>query len=126
MIFDNGNANLPSTWRYLYFYEKGNPQITVAAIQSLIELITTEMQSDNSPPDPAADAFLASTLRYLQFQKQKGGAISEKYEAIKVWNNDRMPRTTFNVIGLNVTAVDIFVEWAAYLAFLVVWGAWCV
>lgn len=70
--------------KYLYFYEKGNPQITVAAIQSLIELITTEMQSDNSPPDPAADAFLASTLRYLQFQKQKGGAISEKYEAIKV------------------------------------------
>ncbi|KAG6773830.1 hypothetical protein POTOM_021167 [Populus tomentosa] len=70
--------------KYLYFYEKGNPQITVAAIQSLIELITTEMQSENSPPDPAADAFLASTLRYLQFQKQKGGAISEKYEAIKV------------------------------------------
>nr|TKS00288.1 hypothetical protein D5086_0000185010 [Populus alba] len=73
--------------KYLYFYEKGNPQITVAAIQSLIELITTEMQSDNSPPDPAADAFLASTLRYLQFQKQKGGAISEKYEAIKIWHS---------------------------------------
>ncbi|KAJ6413271.1 hypothetical protein OIU84_006130 [Salix udensis] len=70
--------------KYLYFYEKGNPQITVAAIQSLIELITTEMQSDNSASDPAADAFLASTLRYLQFQKQKGGAIGEKYEAIKV------------------------------------------
>ncbi|KAF9682172.1 hypothetical protein SADUNF_Sadunf05G0081000 [Salix dunnii] len=70
--------------KYLYFYEKGNPQITVAAIQSLIELITTEMQSDNSTPDPASDAFLASTLRYLQFQKQKGGAIGEKYEAIKV------------------------------------------
>ncbi|KAJ6305110.1 hypothetical protein OIU78_020618 [Salix suchowensis] len=62
--------------KYLYFYEKGNPQITVAAIQSLIELITTEMQSDNSASDPAADAFLASTLRYLQFQKQKGGAIA--------------------------------------------------
>ncbi|KAB5556765.1 hypothetical protein DKX38_007674 [Salix brachista] len=70
--------------KYLYFYEKGNPQITVAAIQSLIELITTEMQSDNSASDPGADAFLASTLRYLQFQKQKGGAIGEKYEAIKV------------------------------------------
>uniref|UniRef100_A0A5B6ZU21 Vacuolar protein sorting-associated protein 35 n=1 Tax=Davidia involucrata TaxID=16924 RepID=A0A5B6ZU21_DAVIN len=70
--------------KYLYFFEKGNSQITVAAIQGLIELITTEMQSDNVTPDPAADAFLASTLRYIQFQKQKGGAVGEKYEPIKV------------------------------------------
>ncbi|XVF15950.1 hypothetical protein REPUB_Repub09cG0200000 [Reevesia pubescens] len=70
--------------KYLYFFEKGNPQINVAAIQSLIELITTEMQSDSSTPDPAADAFFASTLRYIEFQKQKGGAIGEKYEPIKV------------------------------------------
>ncbi|GKV44105.1 hypothetical protein SLEP1_g51324 [Rubroshorea leprosula] len=70
--------------KYLYFFEKGNPQITVAAVQSLIELITTEMQSDSSTPDPAADAFLASTLRYIEFQKQKGGAIGEKYDSIKV------------------------------------------
>ncbi|KAK6237296.1 hypothetical protein QUC31_002765 [Theobroma cacao] len=70
--------------KYLYFFEKGNPQITVAAIQSLIELITTEMQSDSSTPDLAADAFFASTLRYIEFQKQKGGAVGEKYEPIKV------------------------------------------
>ncbi|XVE82455.1 hypothetical protein DITRI_Ditri16bG0005800 [Diplodiscus trichospermus] len=70
--------------KYLYFFEKGNPQITVAAILSLIELITTEMQSDTSTPDPAADAFFASTLRYIEFQKQKGGAIGEKYEPVKV------------------------------------------
>ncbi|KAG2696494.1 hypothetical protein I3843_07G059800 [Carya illinoinensis] len=70
--------------KYLYFFEKGNPQITVSTIQGLIELITTEMQSDTTTPDPAADAFFASTLRYIQFQKQKGGAISEKYEPIKV------------------------------------------
>ncbi|KAJ4841340.1 Vacuolar protein sorting-associated protein 35A [Turnera subulata] len=69
--------------KYLYFFEKGNPQITVAAIQSLIELITTEMQSDSSTPDPAADAFFASTVRYIQFQKQKGGSIGERYESIK-------------------------------------------
>ncbi|KAL3583864.1 hypothetical protein D5086_014925 [Populus alba] len=60
--------------KYLYFFEKGNPQITGTAIQSLIELITPEMQSDNSTPDPAADAFLSRTLGYIQFQKQKGGA----------------------------------------------------
>ncbi|KAK9990136.1 hypothetical protein SO802_025121 [Lithocarpus litseifolius] len=70
--------------KYLYFFEKGNPQITVSTIQGLIELITTEMQSDSTTPDPAADAFFASTLRYIQFQKQKGGAVGEKYEPIKV------------------------------------------
>lgn len=70
--------------RYLYFFEKGNPQITTAAIQGLIELITTEMQSENATTDPAADAFFASTLRYIQLQKEKGGTIGEKYEPIKV------------------------------------------
>ncbi|KAK6938980.1 Vacuolar protein sorting-associated protein 35 [Dillenia turbinata] len=70
--------------KYLYFFEKGNPQITTAAIQSLVELIKTEMQSDTTTLDPASDAFFTSTLRYIQFQKQKGGAIGEKYEPIKV------------------------------------------
>ncbi|OIS97189.1 PREDICTED: vacuolar protein sorting-associated protein 35A-like [Nicotiana attenuata] len=69
--------------KYLYFFEKGVTQITVASIQSLIELITTEMQSETTTSDPAADAFLASTLRYIQFQKDKGGAVGEKYESIK-------------------------------------------
>ncbi|KAL0916715.1 hypothetical protein M5K25_014247 [Dendrobium thyrsiflorum] len=70
--------------KYLYFFEKGNPQITSSAIQGLIELIVNEMQSDNSPSDPSADAFFSSTMRYIQFQKQKGGALGEKYEPIKV------------------------------------------
>ncbi|CAN4109823.1 unnamed protein product [Withania somnifera] len=69
--------------KYLYFYEKGVTQITVASIQSLIELITTEMQRENKTADPAAEALLASTLRYIQFQKDKGGAVGEKYESIK-------------------------------------------
>lgn len=69
--------------KYLYFFEKGNPQITVASIQDLVELITNEMHSDNMTPDPAADAFFASTMRYIQFQKDKGGAVSEKYDSIK-------------------------------------------
>lgn len=43
------------------------------------------MQSDNISPDRSADAFFASTLRYIQFQKQKGGAMGEKYAPIKVW-----------------------------------------
>ncbi|KAK7367269.1 hypothetical protein VNO80_09278 [Phaseolus coccineus] len=70
--------------KYLYFFEKGNLQVTVAAIQGLIELIMNEMQSDATTSDPAADAFLASTMRYIEFQKQKGGTVGEKYEALKV------------------------------------------
>ncbi|XP_027179637.1 vacuolar protein sorting-associated protein 35A-like isoform X1 [Coffea eugenioides] len=70
--------------KYLYFFEKGVTQITVASVQSLIELITNEMQGENATPDPTADAFFASTLRFIQFQKDKGGAVGEKYEAIKV------------------------------------------
>ncbi|KAK9065001.1 hypothetical protein SSX86_016384 [Deinandra increscens subsp. villosa] len=70
--------------KYLYFFEKGNTQITVASIQGLIELVTTEMQSDTATSDPAADAFFSSTMRYIQSQKAKGGATAEKFEPIKV------------------------------------------
>ncbi|GLU04600.1 hypothetical protein SLE2022_217380 [Rubroshorea leprosula] len=70
--------------KYLYFFEKGNQQITSSAIQGLVELINTEMQSDSTTQNPTSDAFFASTLRYIQFQKQKGGLIGEKYESIKV------------------------------------------
>ncbi|XP_068344333.1 vacuolar protein sorting-associated protein 35A-like [Pyrus communis] len=69
--------------KYLYFFEKGNPQITVASVQSLIELVTTELQSDSAVAEPSTDAFFKSTLRYIQFQKQKGGAVGERYEPIK-------------------------------------------
>ncbi|CAL1391986.1 unnamed protein product [Linum trigynum] len=61
--------------RYLYFFEKGNPQITSNMIQDLVELITEEMQSDSVTADPASDAFFASTLQYIRSQKQKGVSI---------------------------------------------------
>ncbi|KAK7280763.1 hypothetical protein RJT34_25830 [Clitoria ternatea] len=70
--------------KYIYYFEKGNPQITSATIQGLIELIMTEMQSDSASAIPASDAFFAGTLRYIQFQKQKGGILGEKYDPIKV------------------------------------------
>ncbi|CAI0382567.1 unnamed protein product [Linum tenue] len=70
--------------KYLYFFEKGNPQITSNMIQDLVELITEEMQSDSVTTDPASDAFFASTLRYIRFQKQKGGSMGEKFEPISV------------------------------------------
>lgn len=70
--------------KYLYYFEKGNQQITNAAIQGLIELITTELQTDSPSTSPAPDAFFTSTLRYIQFQKQKGGVMGERYDSIKV------------------------------------------
>ncbi|KAL4335913.1 hypothetical protein GQ457_07G027160 [Hibiscus cannabinus] len=70
--------------KYLYFFEKGNQQITAAAIQDLIELINTEMQGDSANPGSDPDVFLASTLRYIQFQKQKGGIMGGKFESIEL------------------------------------------
>ncbi|KAL4569052.1 hypothetical protein LXL04_024679 [Taraxacum kok-saghyz] len=71
--------------KYLYFFEKGNTQITVASIEGLIELVTSEMQSDSKgTADPGAEAFFASTMRYIQSQKDKGGATGEKFDPIKV------------------------------------------
>ncbi|KAL0731864.1 hypothetical protein Bca4012_027958 [Brassica carinata] len=72
--------------KYIYFYEKGNPNITPSDIQSLIELINTEMQSDNNGNNTRThlDPFFTSTLRYIRFQKQKGGLISDKYDLIKL------------------------------------------
>ncbi|KAL8126353.1 vacuolar protein sorting-associated protein 35B-like isoform X2 [Apium graveolens] len=70
--------------KYLYFFEKGNQHITSAAIQDLVELIKTEMQSDTTTADPATNAYFSSTLRYIQFQKQKGGLMGEKFDAVKV------------------------------------------
>ncbi|GAU12260.1 hypothetical protein TSUD_02270 [Trifolium subterraneum] len=54
--------------KYIYYYEKGNPQITSATIQGLIELIKTEMQSDSASALPASDPFFASTLSYVENQ----------------------------------------------------------
>lgn len=69
--------------KYLYFFEKGNLQITSAAIQGLIELIKN-MRSDTTTPDRASDAFFASVSRYIQFQKEKGGAMGDLYSSINV------------------------------------------
>ncbi|PPD93661.1 hypothetical protein GOBAR_DD09410 [Gossypium barbadense] len=65
-------------------WSSNNKQITSSAIQGLIELIHTEMQSDSIDPNSVADAFLASTLRYIQFQKQKGGVVGEKFDSVKL------------------------------------------
>ncbi|KAL2632770.1 hypothetical protein R1flu_004249 [Riccia fluitans] len=69
--------------KYLYYYEKGNPQVTSNVIQGLLELIQTEMQSENTVQDPGVDAFFASTIRYIQYQKLKTDEVGERYAAIQ-------------------------------------------
>lgn len=63
--------------RYLYFLEKGNPQVTGDTIQSLAELIRSETKKVESEP------FINSTMRYIEFQRQQDG-MDEKYEKIKM------------------------------------------
>lgn len=70
--------------KYLYYFEKGNTQVTSTIIQGLLELIVTEIQSENTTQDMQVDAFLANTLRYIQFQKQKGDSVAERYSDIQV------------------------------------------
>lgn len=67
--------------RYLYFFEKGIPQITVESVESMIQLIKNE---ESLTSDQSAESFFASTLRFMEFQKQKGGAIGDRYEQVKV------------------------------------------
>ena len=70
--------------RYLYYFEKGNTQVTSTIIQGLLELIVTEIQSENTTQDLQVDAFLANMLRYIQFQKHKGDVVAERYIDIQV------------------------------------------
>ena len=83
LIFPDQQAALCNVnyGRYLYFYEKGVPQITVESVESLIKLIKNE---ESMPSDPSAESFFATTLEFMEFQKQKEGAIGERYQAIKV------------------------------------------
>ncbi|WZZ70329.1 hypothetical protein YC2023_081699 [Brassica napus] len=67
--------------KYLYFYEKGIPQVTVESVESMIQLIKNE---ESLTSDPSAESFFASTLRFMEFQKQKGGVVGDRYEQIKV------------------------------------------
>ncbi|ESQ45384.1 hypothetical protein EUTSA_v10010136mg [Eutrema salsugineum] len=67
--------------KYLYFLEKGNPQVTGDTIQSLAELIRSETKKVESD----AGSFISSTLRYMEFQRQQqDGGMSEKYQKIKM------------------------------------------
>ena len=58
--------------------------MTPTVIQGLIELIVTEMQSEATTHDLQVNAFLASTVRYIQFHKHKDDRAAERYSDIQV------------------------------------------
>ncbi|EPS63448.1 hypothetical protein M569_11336, partial [Genlisea aurea] len=70
--------------KYLYFYEKGVAQIGVESIRDLIELIRKEVPAAEGGDKgaTAADGFFGSTLRYVEFQKEKGGGVGDKYKKL--------------------------------------------
>lgn len=51
-----------------------------------MDFIAEKMQSERAFEDPYVDAFFASTLSYIQFLKQKGGAMGGKYDMIQALN----------------------------------------
>ncbi|WZZ02848.1 hypothetical protein YC2023_088769 [Brassica napus] len=55
--------------------------VTVESVESMIQLIKNE---ESLTSDPSAESFFASTLRFMEFQKQKGGVVGDRYEQIKV------------------------------------------
>lgn len=58
--------------------------MTTTVLQGLLELISTEVSNEATMQDPATEAFYSSTLRHINFQKQKGGEAGDRYEAVKV------------------------------------------
>ncbi|XP_024532264.1 vacuolar protein sorting-associated protein 35B isoform X1 [Selaginella moellendorffii] len=70
--------------KYLYYFEKGVPAVASSLVQGLLELIMTETQSEKTSKDAAVDAFFASTMRYIQSQKQKSDASGERYGTIQI------------------------------------------
>lgn len=72
--------------RYLYYFDRAIPQITATVIQGLVELIITETQSEGSVHEAQVDSYLANTLRYIQYQKQKGDYTADRYSAIQMLN----------------------------------------
>ena len=60
------------------------PQITSTVVQGLVELIVTETQSEGSVHEAQVDTYLANTLRYIQFQAQKGDFTADRYSTIQI------------------------------------------
>ncbi|KAG0562429.1 hypothetical protein KC19_9G145400 [Ceratodon purpureus] len=69
---------------YLYYFDRMLPQITSTVIQGLVELIVTETQTEGSVHEALVDTYLANTLRYIQFQTQKGDFTADRYSTIQL------------------------------------------
>ncbi|DBA95664.1 hypothetical protein WJX82_011441 [Trebouxia sp. C0006] len=70
--------------QYLYYFEKGLPNITVSVIQSLLELVANEISSDSCKQDERLQKFYSNSMEHLKVQKDREGDLGERYEALKL------------------------------------------
>eukprot|EP00850_Spirogloea_muscicola_P002909 SM000011S19087 [mRNA] locus=s11:783175:828718:+ [translate_table: standard] len=69
--------------KYLYFFDKGTPQVTSNVIQGLLQLIAAEMASESAAQDDATDTLYRNTVAHIAYMKQKGGEQGAQYDLVQ-------------------------------------------
>ena len=69
--------------RYLYFFEKGLPQITPAIVQDLLDLVTAEYNRESGTHEKSVEAFYENTLKHIREQKSKEGLVGDRYNELQ-------------------------------------------
>eukprot|EP00850_Spirogloea_muscicola_P001040 SM000004S14910 [mRNA] locus=s4:133208:176671:- [translate_table: standard] len=73
--------------KYLYFFDKGTPQVTSNVIQGLLQLIAAEMASESAAQDDATDTLYRNTVAHIAYMKQKGGEQGARYDLVQAGVN---------------------------------------
>lgn len=66
--------------RYLYYFERGNEEITVQVIQGLLDLVSNEMA--DRKVNESTEKFYRNTLQHIMFKQSGDEAV--KYAGINV------------------------------------------
>ena len=70
--------------KYLYFFDRGCPSVTLNVLQGLVEVINNELASGEVQVPPDVEAYYSSTLRHIRHQRAKGGEVGARYEGLAV------------------------------------------
>eukprot|EP00850_Spirogloea_muscicola_P001972 SM000007S20932 [mRNA] locus=s7:955553:962232:+ [translate_table: standard] len=70
--------------KYLYFFDKGTPQVTSNVIQGLLQLIAAEMANESAAQDDATETLYRNTVAHIAYMKQKGGEQGARYDLVQV------------------------------------------
>ena len=69
---------------YLWFFERGCDGVTAGVVAELVERINAELNSFQGACPLDLRAYHAATMRHVEHQKAKGGAIGARYEELKI------------------------------------------